>query len=76
MAKPPWQSQLTFKAEIATFATKWLARNDKLKSMLDFLLILLVGWTAILVTITLAISGLVRNDYRYHVAAAILAGNP
>lgn len=41
--------------------------------MLDFLLILLVGWPAILVTVILAIIGLVRNDYRYLVAAAILA---
>lgn len=41
--------------------------------MLDFLLILLVGWPAILVTIILAIIGLVRNNYRYLVAAAILA---
>ena len=41
--------------------------------MLDFLLILLVGWPAILVTIILAIIGLVKNDYRYLVAAAILA---
>ena len=41
--------------------------------MLDFLLILLVGWPAILVTIILAFIGLVRNDYRYLVAAAVLA---
>ena len=41
--------------------------------MLDFLLILLVGWPAILVTIILVIRGLVKNDYRYLVAAAILA---
>ena len=41
--------------------------------MLDFLLILLVGWPAILVTVILAIIGLVRNNYRYLVAAAILA---
>ena len=43
------------------------------KPMLDFLLILLVGWPAILVTVILAIIGLVRNNYRYLVAAAILA---
>lgn len=41
--------------------------------MLDFLLSLLVGWTAIIVTVTLAIIGLVRNNYRFLLAAAILA---
>jgi hypothetical protein len=41
--------------------------------MLDFFLILLVGWPAILVTIILAIIGLLRSDYRFLVAAAILA---
>jgi len=41
--------------------------------MLDFLLILLVGWPAIAITVILAIIGLLRNDYRYLVAAAILA---
>jgi hypothetical protein len=34
---------------------------------------LLFGWPAILVTITLAIIGLLRNNYRYLVGAAILA---
>lgn len=41
--------------------------------MLDFLLIILVGWPAILVTVILAIVGLLRNNYRFLVAAAILA---
>lgn len=41
--------------------------------MLDFLLSLLVGWTAIIVTVILAIIGLVRNNYRFLLAAAILA---
>lgn len=34
---------------------------------------LLFGWPAILVTVILAIIGLIRNNYRYLVAAAILA---
>ena len=41
--------------------------------MLDFLLSLLAGWPAILTTVILAIYGLVRSDYRYLLAAAILA---
>lgn len=41
--------------------------------MLDFFLILLVGWPAILVTVILTIMGLLRNDYRYILGAAILA---
>lgn len=41
--------------------------------MLDFLLIILVGWPAILVTVILAIVGLLRNNYRFLVAAAILS---
>ena len=41
--------------------------------MLDFFLIILVGWPAIIVTIILAIIGLLRRDYRFLVAAAILA---
>jgi|GEM_PF-707681 len=41
--------------------------------MLDFILILLVGWPAIVVTIILAIIGLLRRDYRFLVAGAILA---
>lgn len=41
--------------------------------MLDFLFILLVGWPAIIVTVILAIIGLLRNNYRFLVAAAILA---
>jgi hypothetical protein len=34
---------------------------------------LLFGWPAILVTVILAITGLIRNNYRFLVAAAILA---
>jgi hypothetical protein len=41
--------------------------------MLNFLLNLLVGWPAILVTLVLAIIGLLRNNYRYLLGAAILA---
>lgn len=41
--------------------------------MLDFLLILLVGWPAILVTLILAGIGLIRNNYRFLLGAAILA---
>lgn len=41
--------------------------------MLDFLLNLLVGWPAIIVTIILAVMGLVRRDYRFLTWAAILA---
>jgi hypothetical protein len=41
--------------------------------MLNFLLIALVGWPAITVTVILAVIGLLRNNYRFVVAAAILA---
>jgi hypothetical protein len=41
--------------------------------MLDFLLIILVGWPAILATVVIAIIGLVKSDYRFLVGAAILA---
>jgi len=41
--------------------------------MLDFLVAITVGWPAILVTIILAVIGLLRNNYRFLVAAAILA---
>ena len=41
--------------------------------MLDFLLIILVGWPAIIATVILAIIGLVKSDYRFLVGAAILA---
>jgi hypothetical protein len=41
--------------------------------MLDLLLSLLVGWPAVLATVILAIIGLVKNNYRYILAAAILA---
>lgn len=41
--------------------------------MLDFLLSLLVGWPAILVTVILAVIGLVRNKHQFLYAAAIIA---
>jgi len=41
--------------------------------MLDFLLIILVGWPGIIATIILAIIGLLKRDYRFLVGAAILA---
>jgi hypothetical protein len=41
--------------------------------MLNFLLNLLVGWPAITVTLILAGIGLFRSDYRFLIAAAILA---
>ena len=41
--------------------------------MLDLLLIILVGWPAIIATVILAIIGLVKSDYRFLVGAAILA---
>ncbi len=41
--------------------------------MMDLLLSLLVGWPAILVTVILALIGLIRNQYRFLLAAAILA---
>jgi hypothetical protein len=41
--------------------------------MLGFLLSLLVGWPAILATVVLALIGLIKNQYRFLLAAAILA---
>lgn len=41
--------------------------------MLDFLLILLVGWPGILATILLATIGLLKRDHRFLVGAAVLA---
>jgi hypothetical protein len=41
--------------------------------MLDFLLILLVGWPGIIATLILGTIGLLRRDYRFLVGAAILA---
>ena len=41
--------------------------------MLNFLLIAIVGWPAIIATVILAIIGLVKSDYRFLVGAAILA---
>lgn len=41
--------------------------------MIDFLVIVFFGWPAILVTVILAVIGLLRSDYRFLVAAAILA---
>src|SRR3972149_5840659 len=48
-------------------------RNDMQKTMFDFILIFHVGWPAIVITVILAIIGLLRNNYRFLVAAAILA---
>ncbi len=41
--------------------------------MLDLILILLVGWPAIIVAVSLALVGLIRRDHRYLVASAILS---
>jgi len=41
--------------------------------MLNFILLLLVGWPAILVTLILAAIGLLRSNHRLLVLAAILA---
>jgi hypothetical protein len=41
--------------------------------MLDFLLSLLVGWPAILATLIVATIGLIKNNYRYLLASAIMA---
>ena len=41
--------------------------------MLNFILTLLVGWPAITITVILALIGLFRNDYRFLIAASILA---
>jgi hypothetical protein len=41
--------------------------------MLNFLLLLLVGWPAILATVILAVIGLLRSNYRFLVAGAVLA---
>ena len=41
--------------------------------MLDFFLIILVGWPAIVTTVILAIIGLIKSDYRFLVGAAVLA---
>jgi hypothetical protein len=41
--------------------------------MLGFLLSLLVGWPAVLVTVVLALIGLIRREYRFLLMAAILA---
>jgi len=41
--------------------------------MIGFLLSLLVGWPAILVTVVLVLIGLIKNQYRFLLAAAILA---
>ena len=41
--------------------------------MLGFLLSLLVGWPAVVVTVILSLIGLIRNDHRFILAAAILA---
>jgi hypothetical protein len=41
--------------------------------MLNFLLFLLVGWPAILITVVLAAIGLWKNNYRLIFVAAVLA---
>ena len=41
--------------------------------MVDFLLFLFAGWPAILVSVVLALLGLIRSQYRLLVAAAIVA---
>ncbi len=41
--------------------------------MLDFLLSLLAGWPAIIVTLLLALAGLLKNNYRLLLGAAIQA---
>ena len=41
--------------------------------MLDFFLIALVGWPGIIITVILAIIGLLKRDYRFLVGAAIMA---
>lgn len=41
--------------------------------MLNFLLLLLVGWPAIIITLILAGIGLFKSDYRFLLFAAILA---
>ena len=41
--------------------------------MLNFFLSLLIGWPTIIITVILALIGLLRSDYRFLVAAAILA---
>jgi hypothetical protein len=41
--------------------------------MLNFLLIFLVGWPAIVTTLILAVIGLLRNNYLFLLGAAILA---
>jgi hypothetical protein len=42
--------------------------------MPDFLLILLVGWPAVVMAVILAITGLLSRDYRFLVV--VLADNP
>ena len=41
--------------------------------MLDLILIALVGWPAIVLTVILALIGLIKRDHRFLVSAAILA---
>jgi len=41
--------------------------------MIDFLVVLTFGWPAIVATIILAIIGLLRSNYKFLVAAAVLA---
>lgn len=41
--------------------------------MLNFILLLIVGWPAILATVILALIGLLRTNYRYLVIATVVA---
>ena len=41
--------------------------------MLEFFLIALVGWPGVIITIILAIIGLLKRDYRFLVGAAIMS---
>jgi hypothetical protein len=41
--------------------------------MIDFLVVVFFGWPAILATVILMLIGLFRSDYRFLVAAAVLA---
>jgi hypothetical protein len=41
--------------------------------MLNLLLLLLVGWPAIIITVILAVIGLFKSDYRFLLWAAILS---
>ena len=42
-------------------------------NMVDFLLLFVAGWPAILISVVLAILGLLRSNYRFLVTAAVVA---